>query len=507
MNLEFGRLTMALLIELKASEAKKYFLRNNSYFNGDLPHYIGFGSLLRKVDEYLKDQNYRQFSKKDKPEKFADVNYSLLSNKDGRFAWRPLELMHPVLYVSLVNLITKTENWSALKEVFKKNSGGVVQCCSMPIVSHSKKSDKATQIEKWWEAVEQRSIAYSLEFTSVLHTDVTDCYGSLYTHSIPWAIHGVEESKKNHDISLLGNDIDLHIRAGRYGQTNGISQGSTLMDFIAELTLAYVDNLINNEIGEDPEIAVIRYRDDYRIFANSDADAENCLQVVSKALRCVGMRLNNAKTGRHTNVIEGSIKPDKLSAVLLDDLGVSNATTIQKQLLRLHSFGMRHPNSGALRRLLKDFYNRKIEFKQTPNDLEALVAIAVDIATVSPATMPFVAAILSKLMKVAKPEQKKSLWLKVRNRMMKVANNGYMEVWLQRVTKPKTLELQFGSNEQICKIVDGEKHELWNSGWLADKKLLSLLQKNSIILSKPEDSAAVVSVKEVDLFQLQNLSS
>ena len=38
---------------------------------------------------------------------------------------------------------------------------------------------------------------YSLEFSHVLHTDVVDCYGSLYTHSISWAIHGLEEAKRN----------------------------------------------------------------------------------------------------------------------------------------------------------------------------------------------------------------------------------------------------------------------------------------------------------------------
>ena len=96
----------------------------------------------------------------------------------------------------------------------------------------------AKQIRSWWQSVEQRSLTYSLEYSHILHTDVTDCYGSLYTHSISWALHGLKDGKeKKGEKSLLGNRIDSHIQAGRYGQTNGISQGSVLMDFVAEIVL------------------------------------------------------------------------------------------------------------------------------------------------------------------------------------------------------------------------------------------------------------------------------
>ena len=192
--------------------------------------------------------------------------------------------------------------------------------------------------------IEQRSLELSLEFSHVLHTDVVDCYGSLYTHSISWAIHGIEESKKNRsDSKLLGNKIDALIRSGRFGQTNGISQGSVLMDFIAELVLGYVDlqireELTNQKIGE---FRILRYRDDYRIFGKSDEIVESILQVVSEKLRQVGMKLGLSKTQLYRNVVEGSIKTDKLAAIDLQDLGIENAQTVQKQLLRLHSFGQR----------------------------------------------------------------------------------------------------------------------------------------------------------------------
>lgn len=159
-----------------------------------------------------------------------------------------------------------------------------------------------------------------MEFSHVLHTDVTDCYGSLYTHSVSWAIHGLPKSKeRRRDNSLLGNKIDSLIQAGRYGQTNGISQGSVLMDFVAEIVLGYIDEQINSVLGEPNDFRILRYRDDYRIFANSDHRVEHILKVISDQLRLVGMRLGVSKTVLNRNVVEGSIKPDKLAGIDFQD--------------------------------------------------------------------------------------------------------------------------------------------------------------------------------------------
>ncbi|MGO7209092.1 reverse transcriptase domain-containing protein, partial [Rhizobium ruizarguesonis] len=95
---------------------------------------------------------------------------------------------------------------------------------------------------------------------------------------------------------------------------------------------------------------ILRYRDDYRIFTNSDERAESILKLISEKLRSVGMKLNTSKTSLTTNAVSGSVKEDKLAGIELQDLGDANAKTVQKQLLRLHAFGRRFPNSGALRR-------------------------------------------------------------------------------------------------------------------------------------------------------------
>jgi len=492
---------MKRLIDLTNEEARAHFLKGSSYFNGDMPSYISFEPILADVSAIINGGNFAQF-KSSNPADLSNVNYNFIANKDGRFAWRPYELMHPAIYVSLVNVICDEANWEIIKTRIADFESGVVDCCSAPVMSVDHQTDVATQIKNWWQTVEQRSLTYSLKFSHLLHTDVTDCYGSLYTHSIAWAVHGLDDAKKNKgEKSVLGNKIDSHIQASRYGQTNGISQGSVLMDFVAELVLGYVDELINSELGISTDIRILRYRDDYRIFANSDERAEAILKIVSDKLRYVGMKLGVSKTLSCRNVVEGSIKPDKLAGIELQDLGKSNAQTIQKQLMRLHSFGQRYPNSGALRRLVSEFHTSIAAQTEASDDLEVQVAIATDIAFVSPATFPAIAGILSHLISLAPKNEKVCLWTKVRDKMKRVPYNGYLEIWLQRVTQPKAVAIRFESDEPICQIVDGKSPQLWECGWISNDALKSAIDVTNIIVADVVESDEVIQPKEIELFK------
>ena len=503
---------MTRIIDLPASDAKAHFLKGSSYFRDDVPPYISFEPIIAGVAEIMGERQYTDYqativkpgSDKTvpaKPADFARVNYQFISNKDGRFGWRPYELIHPVIYVSLVNIICNQTNWESITRRFQELEGGIVECCSVPVRSMDHQSDKAAQVRGWWLEYEQKSLVLSLQFTHLLHTDVTDCYGALYTHSIAWALHGYDEAKIGKtDKSLLGNKIDRHIQASRFGQTNGIVQGSVLMDVIAELVLAYVDREIDNTLIEKDDIRILRYRDDYRIFAMSDRRAEEVLKVVSDCLRRVGMRLGVEKTSMSTNVVEASIKPDKRAGIELHDMDIAQAKSIQKQLLRLHAFGRRFPNSGALKRLSAEALERMEAITEKPDDLEVQIAIVTDIAATSPQAFPALAGILSHLISHANGDEKEALWGKVARKMKKIPHNGYLDIWLQRVTVP--LGITFDSDEAICKIVSGDAATLWNSDWLDNANLSEGLDVSKIVIGQASESKPTMEPKEVELFTI-----
>ena len=271
------------VLDLSNQQASKFFLKEESYFSFDLPPYFTFSKLIKDVSKKIEGKNLSDFYSKSsnnkslKPEQFEGVNYKLLSNKNGQYTWRSFQLIHPALYVSLVHKITEKNHWETIIERFKKfRQESQIECVSLPIQSKNKQSDKEEQVGRWWREVEQKSIELSLDYAYLYRTDITDCYSSIYTHSVVWVLHGKKIAKNNKrgDKNLIGNIIDRRLKSMSYGQTNGIPQGSVLMDFIAEMVLGYADKLLSIKLENIEDYKIIRYRDDYRIFVNNPQDAE-----------------------------------------------------------------------------------------------------------------------------------------------------------------------------------------------------------------------------------------
>lgn len=502
---------MKTVLSLKFDEANNFFLKKENYCNIPLPPYIDFEKILAKISKELNGNFYKSIKTKP-PNSLENINHKILHNKNGQYEWRPFELIHPVLYVSLVNKITSYKNWKEIKKRFGLIQGrSVIDCISLPIVSETEQSDKAEQVIHWWQKIEQKSITLSLEYDKIYHTDIANCYASIYTHSIPWALHGKKVSKKNNSNKLIGNNIDDHIRAMSYGQTNGIPQGSIMMDFIAEIVLRYADLLLTRKIKNKfskKEYKIIRYRDDYRIFVNNPMIADTLIKKLSEVLMTLGLKLNSNKTSNFNNVIEGSIKSDKIEWMMAKRF----TSTIQKQLLVLHSFSKKYSCSGTLIKELQNILKRinrqtntqekSINFIRREN-LEVLISICTDIAYHNPNTYPLSAAILSKLFSLIHETEKLQLVIKkVINKIGKIPHTGHMQIWLQRsVLKIDDIDLaQF--SEGLCKRVAGKKIELWNNEWLPKRKYVNAIFNKIPIIDQTEidNLDVVINDDEVSLF-------
>lgn len=494
---------MSRIIDLDAADARAYLSRPECYFRSDFPSYISFDQILKDVDKVLGGQSYTAFQKPKPMRAFelSGVNYEIISTKDGRFGWRTFELIHPAIYIGLLQTICDAANWKLLQDRFKALHCDTVECTSHLIAPDNGDGHDEAQILNWWLRYEQRSLELSLEYTHILKTDVTNCYGSLYTHSISWALHGFEEAKADQSDNLMGNKIDRHIRDGRYGQTNGITQGSVLMDLIAELVLAYVDHRISKRLEGKKDFHILRYRDDFSVFTLSDRRGAEIVRIISDCLREVGMQLGAAKTSESTNIVEATIKPEKLAGIQLEDMDITQAKTIQKQLLRLHAFARRYPNSGALNRLTDSAFQKLIGIQQAPEDLRVQIAIVCDVAVVSPRTFPALSGILAKLIALAPEAKRPDLWKQVQTKMQRIPNNGHQEIWLQRVTRAKGVALKFDSSEPICQIVAGKVTQLWNNDWISNPTLVAALDVTKIVVGSPEDLEAVPDPAELSLFR------
>ncbi len=128
---EKNRLNTNHLLELDHGEAKEFFIKQESYCSFELPPYFCFEKVLQRVHRILNGKNLKDYCHKPGASSYDDVNHTLLTNKDGKYAWRPFTLIHPALYYVLVDLLTSQNNWTFLKKRFGEfQSNSCIQCLS-----------------------------------------------------------------------------------------------------------------------------------------------------------------------------------------------------------------------------------------------------------------------------------------------------------------------------------------------------------------------------------------
>ena len=484
--------------EMSADQATTFFLKQESYCTFDLPPYFRFEGVLHNVAAVLDGKTLSELSKS--PRNYDSVNHQILNNKDGRFAWRPLELIHPALYVSLVHHIAEPSSWGQVLSKFQEFAKlEQIECLGIPVESLTQESDKAEQVSSWWQNVEQRSLELSIDYAFLIHTDLVDCYPSIYTHSIAWALHTKALAKKQrNDKSLLGNVIDSHIQDMRQGQTNGIPQGSALMDLVGELVLGYADVELAckaESMGLD-DFHILRYRDDYRIFTNSLETAERILKCLTEVMVELGLKLNPVKTKISNEVIPSSLKADKLAWMLRD----RQQENLQKRLLTIHAHSLEYPNSGSIVVALQDYFKDLSKSDRCPYPLSS-VGIMVDIAFRNPRTYPIAVAVVSKLISFLDDQcNKQDVIKRILRKFAAIPNTDQMQIWLQRVSRGLHVINDFDA--PLCMLVSQQDQTIWNDDWITSIQLRRSLDTGIIVDREQLESIdSVIQLEEVELFK------
>lgn len=479
---------MSLIVELSAKDARTLLLAPRSYCNFELPPYFNTADLIKRAESVIKEGGSHRNGIK--PGALEGVNYTLLANKDGAYAWRPFQLVHPIMYVELVNLLTEDANWAIVTTRFKDFSKNPnIVSVNLPQQPEGDETAKESTINRWWHDLEQESIRLSLEYSHLTTADITDCYGAIYTHTVSWALHTKPWAKKkeNRKPGILGNDIDNFLQDMHNRQTNGIPQGNMASDLIAEMILGYADSELTDKLAAlgGIDYKILRYRDDYRIFTQTREDSDKILLALTGVLSDLNLKLNSAKTHPTENVIDGSIRADKLDWILSD----KSYRGLQHELIKIRTFSTKHGNSGSLIRILSSFRKRLEKVDNRPAQNEVLVAIIADIMLNNPRTYATGASVLAKLLSFEDEATRLEIIDKIRKKFAKVANIGTLDLWLQRINIKTKRDMQF--DEPLCRLVSGEVTQIWASGWLSKKAIASLAP------AKLVDEAIIASIDNI----------
>lgn len=160
---------------------------------------------------------------------------------------------------------------------------------------------KFNQIHRLYSSEE--FAACERKYPTLLRMDVSKCFDSIYTHTLPWVTEGLSASKTftGSVQKSFGGRFDRYMQNINYGETSGIIIGPEISRIFAEIILQQIDLNVERRLRDDKivrgeDYEVFRYVDDYFIFLRNPALREIIESTLGDELARFKLHVNESKT-------------------------------------------------------------------------------------------------------------------------------------------------------------------------------------------------------------------
>ena len=251
------------------------FLPNNNQHGEELPPVFSSHSFSKSTAEKLVND------RSSRPRAYQ--GYDAVQYKSTRFngVSRILSIPHPKAYASLALCIHR--NWDGLKYVSENENSKV---------RPERHADGRITIMNYEDRLvrAQDSLEFSFGRRFLAHTDLSNFYPSVYSHSIPWALVGFAEAKKNKEQEKWYNKLDQATRMTKRNETQGLAIGPATSHILSEAILARIDEKLRSKFD------YFRFIDDYTAYCKSEEEAQDFILALAKELDAYKLTLNIGKT-------------------------------------------------------------------------------------------------------------------------------------------------------------------------------------------------------------------
>jgi hypothetical protein len=194
--------------------------------------------------------------------------------------------------------------------------------------------DSIRNINEFFESGRYHDAEKKYDYMAQL--DISNCFDSIYTHSIAWAVVDkiIIKDQLNREahpdlIGSFSDDFDRLMQKQNYNETNGITIGSELSRIFSEVLLQSVDvnveGLLKNlYFYHGSDYTLYRYVDDYFCFYNDEKVYRSVVDTLSKSLSQFKLSLNKSKEVIHSKPIitKQTIAKDKIKRLLNDHINI-----------------------------------------------------------------------------------------------------------------------------------------------------------------------------------------
>lgn len=253
-------------------------LLRNEFFPSELPTCFNTDDLANCAQDVINVANSfgREYS--------VPLKYSGYKSEASR---RKFAVPNPYHYCKTVNLIACNEE--SIAAILKKSKYSLTAPIEKTIKKTQPYAKKSESIADTKREIEKQYQDNRYE----IRLDISSFFDNVYTHSIPWAMHGIAYAKRNrNDKNLLGNQLDKQMRSMNYDQTNGILVGNAVSRIISEIILCTIDEQIQKQF---PNISCRRFVDDYFIYTQDSTQIQEIISFIRGSLAQYELSFNENK--------------------------------------------------------------------------------------------------------------------------------------------------------------------------------------------------------------------
>ena len=189
---------------------------------------------------------------------------------------RPLAIPEPFAYSDQCKSLS--DNWTLIKNHFQiKTDGDEFKISRIHLRKLVGKSELFEMNYKNFEkdGAPEQDIVIKSKY--IAFADISNCFPSIYSHSIAWSLVGKSFAKTNKNPSNWFNQLDFYTRNVKFGETNGVLIGPHASNLISEIVLVTVDKELTN-LG----FKYIRNIDDYTCHVDSHEEADRFFLCLSE---------------------------------------------------------------------------------------------------------------------------------------------------------------------------------------------------------------------------------
>ena len=204
--------------------------------------------------------------------------------------YRYFGIPNPFAYEKLSHCIK--DNWDSIREALINNTSSQPYTVNKV---HLRKLHKSKAIFEMnysnWKVDYNPIPALLIGKRYVVHCDISQCFPSIYTHAVDWAIRGKANAKANINTGSWSEQLDKTLLSTTNGETHGILIGPHASNIISELLLTPVDKALF-----DGGFRFERAIDDYACYVETYDKAEQFIIKLETELQKYGLTLNQKKT-------------------------------------------------------------------------------------------------------------------------------------------------------------------------------------------------------------------